>query len=594
MAKTVTSPKENVAQYALTIVQDAQTRIKEVVVDGYRKGLSKAEIERQIAQIIREASSKLPERFRESAKTSLAQNAQKWHYMHTQAMGALNASLKKTVEDVYGEDFVSMDNQRKSYDIRLGEDNKNAPLIDRFRPVMSEDRTGLAIIDRYEKRVKEQIRVLAADPANLSRVNRNGNSYKANLRNFAEMAVRYEANIQDVNQLKSSEVKFVWTSSHADASPRCSPYQGRLYSLDGSSGSIDGIQYTPLDDALLGPNGDGNGIINGYNCRHRLIEYTPGSKPPKEYNPAMIKRENAITNRQRQYERDIRNMKIEERLLRKEGFAQEASLVRKMWQTKTSDYKKFSFNNERAYFPWRTRVVEGVEQDWDDEETTDYIVDVEGRVKLPNGSIVTGRVQVDRAKVYGLAHEKYSEAARIEPNLTKDITAITKAVGGLNVGLKDCLKTQESTRRKIQDEYVELTLQDGGAGWTLEQVAAGMSDSNRYTAVLDTDKFVEQYQTCQSYLEIIGYSLVKSRNYFTDENPTYVGVNNKYSDSQGNVFELQFHTQGSYDMKQYTNHPFYEIVRKIDTPTDEVERCNAEMRKNIMTLRFPPKIGTIK
>ena len=50
------------------------------------------------------------------------------------------------------------------------------------------------------------------------------------------MEVRYEANLQDVAKLKEEGVKLVMASSHADASLRCAPYQGKLYSLDGSSG----------------------------------------------------------------------------------------------------------------------------------------------------------------------------------------------------------------------------------------------------------------------------------------------------------------------------------------------------------------------
>ena len=51
------------------------------------------------------------------------------------------------------------------------------------------------------------------------------------------MATRYQANQKDIKMLKDNGVKLVWTSSHANASPRCSPYQGKLYSLDGTSGT---------------------------------------------------------------------------------------------------------------------------------------------------------------------------------------------------------------------------------------------------------------------------------------------------------------------------------------------------------------------
>jgi len=194
---------------------------------------------------------------------------------------------------------------------------------------------------------------------------KNGDTYRMNMRNFAEMKVRYDANQEDVAKFKDEGVDLVWTSSHADASPRCAPYQGRLYSISGKTGrTANGEPYTPLDEALLGPKGDGNGIINGYNCRHHLIEYTPNSKAPKEYDAAMIRKENAINDRQRQFERDIRNLKIEERLERAAGDKGAASDLRNQWQSLNQRYEQYSLQNGRAFYPWRTRVLqEEVDQD---------------------------------------------------------------------------------------------------------------------------------------------------------------------------------------------------------------------------------------
>ena len=99
------------------------------------------------------------------------------------------------------------------------------------------------------------------------------------------MTVRHQANLEDIQRLKEEDVDLVWTSSHVNTSKRYKSYQGKLYSINGNSGTTkDGIPYTTLDDALLGLKGDGNGIINGYNCRHYLIPYTPGSQPPIHYN----------------------------------------------------------------------------------------------------------------------------------------------------------------------------------------------------------------------------------------------------------------------------------------------------------------------
>lgn len=192
--------------------------------------------------------------------------------------------------------------------------------------------------------------MLASEPGKYT--DKNGRSIS--LRNKVEMSVRYAANQNDLAQYKNEGVKLVWTSSHADASPRCSPFQGKLWSLDGKSGVINGIRYRPIDEAL-NANG-GNSIINGYNCRHYLIEYEEGSKAPKHYTSAEIQKEYKIDKKQRQYENKIRQLKIEETLLRQQGFNKEASRLRKNWQNLNKKYEEFSKQNNRAFYPWRTRI----------------------------------------------------------------------------------------------------------------------------------------------------------------------------------------------------------------------------------------------
>ena len=116
--------------------------------------------------------------------------------------------------------------------------------------------------------MKVALKALAAEPPKV--VETEGKkAYAVSLRNRAEMTVRYEANIQDLEGCCRRRW-YVWTTSHPDASPRCAPHQGKLYSInpDNRSGVIDGNRYTYLPDVLA--LNKGNSIINGYNCRHRF------------------------------------------------------------------------------------------------------------------------------------------------------------------------------------------------------------------------------------------------------------------------------------------------------------------------------------
>lgn len=347
--RTLSSPKENVAETPVVLIQDAQTKIKQIIVRGYYENLPKQEIEKQIAEVIAQTTNSLPDSLKQQTRQALAISAQRWHFTYNDTLKGVNTTFIQNAVKISGKTF-----NLSVQAIAEMPASEQKILADKFRPYLTQDRAGLALIDNYETKVKQRVKVLANDPAYFTRVDKNGETYQPNLRNFAEMQVRYEANLEDVKSLKEEDVKLVWTSSHPDASPRCAPYQGRLWSLDGTKGTKDGISYEPLENALAGPRGDGNGIINGYNCRHRLIEYQSGSKAPREYDRATIRKENYITTKQREFERQIRALKTEEALAQdaksKKAYSDE-------WQALNKRYQAFSLSNNRPFYDWRTQVT---------------------------------------------------------------------------------------------------------------------------------------------------------------------------------------------------------------------------------------------
>jgi hypothetical protein len=347
--KIVTSPQQNAAEKELLIIQDATTKIKEIIASDIANGVSNKETSSKINVIISSTLRLISDvELRQEVKQSLIQSAKSWYYEHSQHMRALASNMAKELDNA---GYPELKQQVTPNTVVQWDKTVT------FRGYRSNAETGVAIIEDYQKKVKNELIALASDPPISTRLTKDGEPYKISLRNRAEMKVRYEANKQDVERMKSENVKLVWISSHANASARCSPYQGKLYSLDGTSGTTkDGIKYTPLDDALRGPKGDGNGIVNGYNCRHYLIEYFVGSRAPIEFSEKEIERERKIDTRQRQYENSIRNMKVQERLFRAYGDKEEASILRKRWQNLNTNYKKYSLTNGRPYYEDRTRI----------------------------------------------------------------------------------------------------------------------------------------------------------------------------------------------------------------------------------------------
>lgn len=141
-------------------------------------------------------------------------------------------------------------------------------------------------------------------------------------------------------------IQLIEVSSHMGARPLCAPYQGRIFSRDGSKGvTMDGaggkIYYTPLSETSYGqPAG-----LFGINCGHVQYPFVPGVNflryfpYPEEENAERYKQ----FQRQRAMERDIRATKRECMMLQETGDTeglQKASQRLRAQKQKYSQYSK--------------------------------------------------------------------------------------------------------------------------------------------------------------------------------------------------------------------------------------------------------------
>lgn len=180
------------------------------------------------------------------------------------------------------------------------------------------------------------------------------------LRNKAEMEVRYQSHLDNIEELREQGHRLVIASEHADCSERCKPYQGRVYSLDGTSGTTaDGRKFVPLEEATQNPKdltkrGVYNGLL-GYNCRHYLVPYKDGFRFPKP-NPKVEESEYKITQKQRYLERQVRYWRTEA-IMKKGVNVEEYQEAREKAIAYNQKYIKFSKDNGRAYYPSRTKLI---------------------------------------------------------------------------------------------------------------------------------------------------------------------------------------------------------------------------------------------
>lgn len=142
-------------------------------------------------------------------------------------------------------------------------------------------------------------------------------------------------------------ISLISVSSHIGARPKCAPYQGRVFSRDGSKGTTtDGkgrvIEYIPLSETSYGePDG-----LFGINCGHQQYPFIPGASIQRYYpydEEANAERYKEFQ-QQRAMERQIRADKRECMMLQAAG---DEEALKKAAVKLRQDKNKYSDFNEQ-------------------------------------------------------------------------------------------------------------------------------------------------------------------------------------------------------------------------------------------------------
>lgn len=193
------------------------------------------------------------------------------------------------------------------------------------------------------------------------------------LYSYSELETRYKEQREMVDNLRE-KTNLVICDTHSDCSDRCFPWQGRIYSLDHTSGTTeDGKSYVPLETAtdvfVTTKSGKTwrNGLL-GFNCRHKLHEYKTGMKAVKVSRKEQ-QRQKEISEQQRTYEREIRDAKDRARAFAvgQKNFSQfdrktrlymqqKASVYREKATTLTKEYEAFCRDNNRVIYRSRIKI----------------------------------------------------------------------------------------------------------------------------------------------------------------------------------------------------------------------------------------------
>lgn len=185
----------------------------------------------------------------------------------------------------------------------------------------------------------------------------------------------------------------------------------------------------------------------------------------------------------------------------------------------------------------------------------------------------------------GEQKEDYIKNLKAEPEITETVRELAAMCGSELWGLDCRIKTPSSTYEKMCLRGQQEKISD-------------MKDIIRYTSIFPPDKYAEGVNEMLNQFKVRGYNVVKVSNTWIDENTSYKGVNTAL-EKDGQVFELQFHTAESFELKTTGTHKLYEERRLIANSTDpqhiarvaQIDRICFEMSAR---LEVPVNVDTIK
>lgn len=205
--------------------------------------------------------------------------------------------------------------------------------------------------------------------------------------------------------------------------------------------------------------------------------------------------------------------------------------------------------------------------------------DSRGRfASAPGGGAAARHAATEAKKLVAIAKKR-------EKVLTSMLNGCAKKTGGEMVGLQYAVKSEESLTRKIKTEMAEK-------GVTAKEAGASMKDVNRYTMQLTEDNFVNGYNSTMDALRKNGYEVARVKNTLANPNAEYRGVNTNIKSPDGSIWELQFHTAKSLEVKEI-NHKLYEKQRLDTTPAAEKAALGKQMAQNAASIPTPKGIENI-
>lgn len=189
--------------------------------------------------------------------------------------------------------------------------------------------------------------------------------------------------------------------------------------------------------------------------------------------------------------------------------------------------------------------------------------------------------EILKAQAKGMTY--YNKAVANEPDITKTVKDISKTCGMDVLGIDFRIKSKESYLRKIATNY------------SPEGNEYEINDILRYTYGASVESLADKtIQSIDMYKDM-GYNTIKVKNSWLNKDNPYNGINTIIQSPNGQRFELQYHTQESFDLKNGELHRLYEKQRVIeDKDSDEYNELSDRMFELSDKLSVPDHIERVK
>lgn len=185
-----------------------------------------------------------------------------------------------------------------------------------------------------------------------------------------------------------------------------------------------------------------------------------------------------------------------------------------------------------------------------------------------------------KAQVKGMAY--YDKAVLNEPEITEQVKKVAESVGMDSLGLEYRIKAKDSFLEKIRKNY-----NPDGNEYEIKDII-------RYTLGADVNNLADKTLQAIDKFDQAGYNTIRIKNTWAPDS-SYNGINTFVKVPNGQVFEMQYHTPESFELKNGELHKLYEKQRKIaDDESEEYLELEDKMIELSSKLTFPKNVERVK